>query len=98
LIKKIVIITVLIIIIALLLLITASQGRGKFQYVGNAVCAECHSEEAIGNQMKIWLASPHSRAFSILSSNKAKEIAKRYGIADPAADTRCLKCHTAGGG
>jgi len=96
--RKSVIFPVLIIIIAVLLVITASQGRERFQYVGNAVCAECHGEEAIGNQMKIWLASPHARAFSRLSSKKAEEIAKKNCIADPASDKRCLKCHTTGGG
>lgn len=89
---------VVITIIAMLWVITSGQGSERFQFVGYAVCAECHGEDAIGNQVKIWLASPHSKAFAVLGSKKSAEIAKKYGITRPETDTNCLKCHTTGGG
>lgn len=96
--KKIAIIPIFILIIASLLVITSGQSRERFQYVGAAVCAECHAEDAIGNQMKIWLASPHAKAFTALGGRKAADIAKKNGITEPKSDVKCLKCHTTGGG
>jgi DnaJ-class molecular chaperone len=96
--RKTAIIPVLIIIIASVWVITSGQGKGRFQYVGSAACAECHGEDAIGNQMKIWLSSPHAKAYAALSSKGAGEIAKKNNISDPENDARCLKCHTTGGG
>lgn len=96
--KKIAVIPVFIIIIASVWVITSGQSRERFQFVGATACAECHGEDAIGNQMKIWLASPHAKAYAALGSRKAADIAKKNGITDPGTDCRCLKCHTTGGG
>ncbi len=70
----------------------------KIGYTGVNVCGECHGEEAIGNQNRIWASSPHAKAFKELQSQKAKEIAASAGINDPAVSRECLKCHTTGGG
>ncbi|HOK93358.1 MAG TPA: cytochrome c family protein [Spirochaetota bacterium] len=69
-----------------------------YGYVGVAVCKECHGQEAMGNQYKIWLASPHSKAFLTLKTEKAKNIAENVGVTSPIEDVRCLKCHATGGG
>lgn len=96
--RKTAIIPVFIIIIASVWVIRSGQGKGRFQYVGSAACSECHGEDAIGNQMKIWLASPHAKSFATLGSKKAADIAKKNCITEPKTDNRCLKCHTTGGG
>jgi len=70
----------------------------KYGYTGVKVCGECHGEDAIGNQNKIWGGSPHARAYQTLTGEKAKEIAESAGINNPAENKACLKCHTTGGG
>lgn len=70
----------------------------KIGYTGVKVCGECHGEEAIGNQNKIWASSPHAKAFKELQNQKAKDIAASAGITDPTVSRDCLRCHTTGGG
>ena len=96
--RKTAIIPVFIVLIASVWVITSGQGKGRFQYVGTVVCSECHGEDAIGNQVKVWRESPHSKAFVVLGNKKAADIAKKFNISDARTDTRCLKCHTTGGG
>ena len=69
-----------------------------FTYVGSTVCKECHGEDAIGNQYKIWALSPHAKAYNILLGDKAADIAKRHDIKSPEQDFECLKCHATGRG
>ena len=75
-----------------------SQSDKKITYTGSAACGECHGQEAIGNQNKIWRSSPHARAFRTLKSEKALKISENREIKDPANDSNCLKCHSTGGG
>jgi hypothetical protein len=75
-----------------------SQSEKKFTYIGSSACGECHGMESIGNQNKIWRSSPHARAFRTLKSETALKIAEDRGIKDPANDSKCLKCHSTGGG
>ena len=60
---------------------------------GPKACRMCHKKADIGNQHKVWSEGPHAKAFTTLGEDKAKEIAKKQGIADPQASTKCLKCH-----
>ena len=69
----------------------ASGAQPKF--VGVANCKLCHSDAESGDQFAQWKKSKHSQALKTLSTAKAKEIAAQKGIADPAKDVRCLKCH-----
>lgn len=69
-----------------------------FTYVGAKACKECHGEDAIGNQYKIWAMSPHAKAYSLLLSEKALEIAKKRNITSPEKNQECLKCHATGKG
>lgn len=62
-------------------------------YVGLKTCGMCHKKDETGNQLAKWQASPHAKAFETLGSDKAKEVAKAKGIADPQKDGKCLKCH-----
>ncbi len=72
--------------------------RVRSQYVGVSVCRKCHGSEAMGNQYRIWEASPHASAFIMLRLPKAKQIAKKVSVQNPSEDPKCLKCHTTGGG
>lgn len=65
------------------------------KYLGSGKCKMCHSSAKMaGEAYKVWSSANHSKAFETLKSDKAKEAAKQKGIADPATDKRCLKCHT----
>ncbi|GAB4313617.1 MAG: cytochrome c family protein [Bacteroidales bacterium] len=63
-------------------------------YVGAMKCKMCHNKPAIGEQYKKWLEGPHANALKSLSSEKALAYAKEHGIADPAKEESCLKCHS----
>jgi hypothetical protein len=80
------------------IVITKAQSKRKFTYVGIDRCKICHTADAIGNQHNNWLSSPHSKAFSTLKGKKALKIAKKFGIAVPWNNLKCLKCHTTGKG
>ena len=65
-----------------------------FEYIGAAKCKMCHNKATVGAQYKVWLAGPHANAMKTLSGEKALAIAKEKGIADPAKDAGCIKCHS----
>lgn len=65
-----------------------------FTYVGAAKCKMCHNTEKQGKQYPIWEAGKHSKSFSALTSDKAKEYAQAAGVANPPEDSACLKCHS----
>jgi len=65
-----------------------------FSYIGAAKCKMCHNSEKAGFAYKIWTESSHSKALASLSSQKSLDYAKANGIADPAKDQKCLKCHS----
>lgn len=62
--------------------------------IGSKKCGICHKKEETGNQLGKWQNSPHAKAFETLGTDKAKEIAKAKGIADPQKEGKCLKCHS----
>lgn len=61
--------------------------------VGAAKCGMCHRKPDAGDQLGKWKASPHAKAFEILASPEAKEVAAKLKIADPQKDGGCLSCH-----
>ncbi|UCE41567.1 MAG: cytochrome C554 [Candidatus Aminicenantes bacterium] len=65
----------------------------EFTYVGAAKCKMCHKSEKQGQQFPLWEARKHSKSFSALASDKAKEIAQGAGIDNPAESPKCFKCH-----
>jgi hypothetical protein len=67
-------------------------------FVGIDACKKCHGANAIGNQYKVWITSPHAKAYQILSTSKSLSIAKKIGIKTPSDNLTCLKCHSTGGG
>ena len=64
-----------------------------FTYVGAAKCKMCHKSEKQGQQFPLWESRKHSKSFSALSSDKAKEIAQAAGVDNPAESPKCFKCH-----
>jgi len=83
-------------ILALILTFSAAtfvlSGK-EFTYVGSTVCKQCHKAKLKGGQYVIWEQSPHSRSFAGLATDKAGEIAKSAGVADPGTNPQCLGCH-----
>jgi hypothetical protein len=64
------------------------------KYIGAAKCKMCHNKPDKGEQYNKWMEGPHANAMKSLSSDKAKEIASAKGIANPATDAACTKCHS----
>lgn len=65
----------------------------EFTYVGAAKCKICHKSEKQGQQFPLWEARKHSKSFSALSTDKAKEVGQEAGVENPPEDPACLKCH-----
>lgn len=74
---------------------TPAQPAPVPQYVGAKACASCHKSKATGNQYESWKATAHARAYEILGTPAAVEVARKLGIeSDPQTVPRCLACHT----
>lgn len=65
-----------------------------FKYIGAEKCKVCHNKPATGDQYGKWLKDPHSQAIKTLSNKESMDYAKKNGIADPAKEPKCLKCHS----
>jgi len=76
----------------------ASSEKQKYDYVGMQDCSKCHGTSALGNQVSVWLTTPHARAARVLRTERASLIAKKVNVSNPSEDPACLKCHTTGGG
>lgn len=77
----------------------AGTNESKFTYVGVNACAECHTGTQFNFQMSRWRMSSHARAWAVLGTPKAEEIAREQGISgDPQQSPACLKCHSTGSG
>lgn len=63
------------------------------RYVGAKACSNCHKAEDSGDQFGTWEAGPHAKAWEVLASDRAKEIAAEKGIEDPQKADECLRCH-----
>jgi len=78
--------------------LAATATAQDHNYVGVKKCGMCHKKDKIGNQLKIWKESKHSKAYETLKSEEADKIAmEKYGKKAVEAD-ECLKCHTTGHG
>jgi mono/diheme cytochrome c family protein len=74
----------------------AATAAGK--YIGAAKCKSCHSSAESGDQYGAWSKAKHSHAFEGLTTDAAKELGAKAGIADPSKEDACLKCHVTGFG
>ncbi len=88
-----------IVVLAAVVLFAAGVSNAQNKYVGVKKCAMCHDKVAKGNAYATWEKSPHAKAFEVLKSKEADEIAKKKGLKTTAAESaECLKCHVSGGG
>jgi hypothetical protein len=81
-------------VICLSMFIVNALTAQTFKYVGAEKCKMCHNKPATGDQYGKWLKDPHSKAIATLSGKKSLDYAKANGIADPAKEAKCLKCHS----
>jgi len=69
--------------------------KDEGRYIGTHTCAACHKGAMMGYQFSKWRTSDHARAYAVLASDQAYEIAKEQGLKDaPQTSMACLKCHT----
>jgi hypothetical protein len=72
----------------------------QYEYVGSAVCAECHLAPESGGQYVAWMQSRHGHAYWELKTDWARFLAsirdEYRDIEHPAEEWRCLKCHVTG--
>jgi len=67
------------------------------RYSGVSACTSCHRGRSRGFQASKWRLSAHSRAYAVLATSKADDIAVKMGVkASPQAAPACLKCHSTG--
>ena len=63
-------------------------------YVGAKVCERCHDGADMGHQYSLWLLAKHSKAWAVLATPEAKQIAVLSGIPyEPQDAGPCLGCH-----
>jgi hypothetical protein len=74
----------------------AKKDDCKTKFAGVNNCKLCHNDPETGEQVAKWKKSKHAEAFKTLSSPKAKEVAKKQGVEDPAKDPKCVRCHVTG--
>ncbi len=89
----------LIVILCLVFGVNSALLAQDAEYVGAAKCKICHNKAGTPakpavKQYDIWAASLHAKAMASLSNEKSKAYAQKNGIADPAKDAKCLKCHS----
>jgi Cytochrome c554 and c-prime len=64
------------------------------KYIGADKCKLCHNKPDTGDQYSKWLKDPHSQAIKTLSNQHSLDYGKKNGIANPAKEAKCLKCHS----
>jgi YVTN family beta-propeller protein len=68
------------------------------KYMGSIACAKCHTGPMMGYQYSRWRMSSHARAYAVLSTRPAEEMARQMGVTEnPQKSPTCLKCHTTAG-
>ncbi len=82
------------ILFALVLFLGGTAAAQSFKYIGAEKCKMCHNKPSTGDQYGKWASSLHAKALKSLSSQASLDYAKKNGIADPAKDPKCLKCHS----
>ncbi len=77
----------------------SSATNGGPHYVGVQVCVRCHKGPRMGFQHSRWRLGLHARAYAVLSTPTAYEMAKEAGVeGDPQRSETCLECHATGRG
>jgi cytochrome c peroxidase len=86
------------VVLVLALVVVLPNGLdAQNKYVGVKQCSMCHKTEKQGKQFDIWKASSHAGAYTTLTSDASKTIAKEKGLTKPPTEApECLECHTLG--
>ncbi|MBL0157678.1 MAG: beta-propeller fold lactonase family protein [Bryobacterales bacterium] len=75
---------------------TLPEGRGG-NFIGSRACGACHKGPEHGHQYDVWRMGKHARAWAVLSTPRATEIATQMKVtAEPRAAAQCLGCHAVG--
>ena len=77
------------------LVLPEGQSEGnRSRHIGAFACGTCHKGPGMGYQFSKWRMSAHGRAFAVLATEEAYEIARKQGIeGGPQHSDACLKCH-----
>lgn len=66
----------------------------KPKYTGSLACTACHKGPTMGYQFGRWRMSAHARAYAVLATPRAEELAREMDVeGDPPTHPACLKCH-----
>lgn len=66
-------------------------------YVGAARCMPCHMSPAKGAQYRQWQGTEHAKAYEVLGTDEAKQVAQDAGVSgNPQEASECLTCHVTG--
>ena len=77
----------------------ALLGSSQHRFVGVTTCKQCHSGPMMGFQFSKWRMGPNARAYAVLGTPAAQEMARRSGVdGDPQKSYACLRCHATGAG
>ena len=69
------------------------------KFAGVEACGDCHNTAGMNRQVNHWRMTRHARAWAVLSTPAAYEIARKKGVRTPPQNApECLKCHTTGHG
>jgi YVTN family beta-propeller protein len=69
--------------------------KGQPKNINVRICSTCHKGPAMGYQFSKWRMSAHAKAYAVLGTDRAYEIAKSEGLKEnPQTNKACLKCHT----
>jgi len=63
------------------------------KYVGARSCRACHNSVKQGRMYAMWQESKHSKAYELLATPEAMEVAQREGVENPQTHAKCLSCH-----
>ena len=78
----------------LLAVLPLSASAQDYKYTSVRDCSRCHKKQLMGNQLKVWKKSKHSKAFQSLKSEEAVKFAKERGLTTPPHESEeCLRCH-----
>lgn len=75
------------------IILTVAVAAQTPAYVGAEKCAFCHKTDSQGRQYPIWQSIRHSKSFANLTTPQAAQTGQSLGVAKPAEDPQCLKCH-----
>ncbi len=69
------------------------------KYVGVQACGTCHNSAMMNRQVSHWRMTGHARAWAVLATPKAYQVAKAKGLTgEPQKAPECLRCHSTGHG